>query len=649
MLIITALCDRSKSALEDPEKLEYSVEVISGSSISYLFDSESTILTATPPQDWNGDERISAKVKANLGGELSKEATLTVTAVNDKPFINKIIPNQHREEGVQQWSLNLTGYGSDPDLIYGEKLHWEVAKVNESFLNISINDINQTILFQPVDENLNGQDQITIWLVDMESQKDSQSIWVNLTPKNDEPNLKNMLVVPSSGSPSTEFNYSVQFSDIDGDLPDYIIVKIDNQTSFEMQETNKLDTDTTDGKFYYYKTKLSSVQHFYWFECHDGKGGYANTIKINGPLVTLPDKGSLYGRVVDSETKIPIRDANITITDTENSSTKFVVRTDEDGNYTVMNLLPGINRYKVYATANGYRDSKLYNRTIIKGVVSILNFELEKLPGEIVNTIITKVWIDANRTNITVHHAISFTGFAEDLDSDLLNYTWDVGDGSETKRGKVISHSFHKEGNFTVNLIVQDTDGNALGSFVNVTVNPGAGSNISDGDGGPDGKPDGSTDGTEEMLSENFSFIIILILLITIILIMVMFFIHIQRKNAHEAMLDRAEEENSREVIKERRRRRKELEFVDREKQNVEQINLAIAGLHKSRGRGKSKDKRNKGGRKLQQEKDYEVEFEEDDDVESGNEKSGKDRRRGGDPNKSKRTTRPPRSGKRRR
>jgi hypothetical protein len=239
---------------------------------------------------------------------------------------------------------------------------------------------------------------------------------------------------------------------------------------------------------------------------------------------------------------------------------------------------------------------KLFNRTIIKGGVSIMNFDLEKLPGDIVDTKITSIQLEANRTNISMYDAISFTGFGEDLDGDILDgdiliYTWDFGDGTKIVQGKKVSHSFHEAGIFNVSLKIEDTDGNNLTSNVQITVNPSPGTNTTNGDGS-------STTGSSNLFGDNPTLVIGIILLIGIIIILIAIFIQIQHKKEEEELRLQEDETARRRAIsrarRERRRREKEMEFVDREKRNVEQVNLIISDLHRS----KLQQRREKKGKK---------------------------------------------------
>jgi len=575
------------------EEINYDIDVLSGGNISYSFDSATSILSGTPVTDWNGKETLRVTGDTNLGGHIKKDTELSVTPVNDPPKINQVIPNQFKKEAAANWELNLSGFASDVDLIYGDSLYWFVSDINESMLNITItgSGSNQGLLFALQNENVSGNEKMIVSVKDEAGEQDYQEVWVNITPTNDGPSLSKMNVIPGSGSPKTIFNFTVRYFDIDGDLPEYVFIRLDNKTSYDMAEVDEDDLNVIDGKDYIYSTTLDIQAHFFWFECHDSFGGYASTPRVNGPIVSMANTGSIKGIVLDKESRIPISDALVTVVNLDNLSFTNKSTTDISGNYALINLIPG--KYQLYATALGYFDSKQYNRTITKGGISKLNFELMKLPEDIIDTLITNVSIEANRTNISADSAITFIGHATDLDGDVLTFYWLISNNTEPIWGKQISYTFRNAGSFNVTLAVFDTDGNFIERMVTISVHPtnktnDTGPDGSDGGDGGDGDGDGSEDtDTSDITNDNLVFIIILIIIFVIILIIALMFVYRrQLAKDSEAAAAAAEEEEWRvanEEVTERKRRRRNNEIVDKDKQNAEQINFLISDMHRKR------------------------------------------------------------------
>jgi len=95
-------------------------------------------------------------------------------------------------------------------------------------------------------------------------------------------------VTPSSGTISTNFTYSVFYSDPDGDAPIYMIVSIDGIG----HQMTKVSGDYLNGALYQYQTTLSSGNHSYHFWTH-AQGGQAHlpaTGDYSGPTVSEPGK-----------------------------------------------------------------------------------------------------------------------------------------------------------------------------------------------------------------------------------------------------------------------------------------------------------------------------------------------------------------------
>lgn len=88
---------------------------------------------------------------------------------------------------------------------------------------------------------------------------------------------------------TTTLNFTVTFTDADGDLPSSIKWRegvIQNQT---MLESDSLDLDTTDGKVYYYTTQLGHGTHSYDYWASDGMKGTSGGSNTATPANRDPD------------------------------------------------------------------------------------------------------------------------------------------------------------------------------------------------------------------------------------------------------------------------------------------------------------------------------------------------------------------------
>ncbi|MBD3188238.1 hypothetical protein GF325_15490 [Candidatus Bathyarchaeota archaeon] len=103
------------------------------------------------------------------------------------------------------------------------------------------------------------------------------------------PTLSAPVVNPISGFINQVFNYTVVYTDGDGNLPSSILIIIDGVQVFPMVETASSDVDTTDGKQYSYSGSLSSTgNHGFTINCSDGLYT-ASTGVIGGPIVLEND------------------------------------------------------------------------------------------------------------------------------------------------------------------------------------------------------------------------------------------------------------------------------------------------------------------------------------------------------------------------
>ncbi len=93
-------------------------------------------------------------------------------------------------------------------------------------------------------------------------------------------------VFPTGGNPGS-YSFYVTYTDADGDMPDYIRAVIDG-TPYDMTENNSGDTDTTDGKAYYYAKVLAGGAHTYKFITADYLSAEVSTTQDNLNVNNLP-------------------------------------------------------------------------------------------------------------------------------------------------------------------------------------------------------------------------------------------------------------------------------------------------------------------------------------------------------------------------
>jgi hypothetical protein len=118
------------------------------------------------------------------------EGLLTVQSTgNIPPTILDIVPDQIKSEDSLPWVLDLTSYENDIE-DYGPNLNWYLTGINVSLYSVTgMYSPNNLFTFIPV-PNAYGSDEVVLWLVDSDGDKDSQVLWINITPENDVPYFK---------------------------------------------------------------------------------------------------------------------------------------------------------------------------------------------------------------------------------------------------------------------------------------------------------------------------------------------------------------------------------------------------------------------------------------------------------------------------
>jgi len=121
--------------------------------------------------------------------------------------------------------------------------------------------------------------------------------------ENNDPFLLNPWVDPPSGTITTDFEYTVDYHDVDGDPPEGVWVWIDS-VSYGMDFVPGSGTPAS-GR-YNYVTELSAGIHNYSFSTTDVRGGYREIGPDTGPFVDVPPPGAftIIGYTIDDSPSI---------------------------------------------------------------------------------------------------------------------------------------------------------------------------------------------------------------------------------------------------------------------------------------------------------------------------------------------------------
>ncbi len=220
-------------------------------------------LNGTPDESHSGEFWVNVSVYDIGNGSDFHNFTLKVyPPFNEPPIINTSALTDRTAIG-QHYSFQFKG---TDDRTIAENLTWTLV-TNATWLAINS---SYGILNGTPSEGDGGWVWVNISLDDGEGGISFFNFTINITkypaPSNTKPELILPGIAPVSGDTETEFTFSVQYIDADGDRPQKIVVVIDN-ISYDMEF---VIGDPASGK-YEYTTQLSIGNHTYYFTVSDGQ------------------------------------------------------------------------------------------------------------------------------------------------------------------------------------------------------------------------------------------------------------------------------------------------------------------------------------------------------------------------------------------
>jgi S-layer protein (TIGR01567 family) len=244
-------------------------------------------------------------------------------------------------------------------------------------------------------------------------------------------------ISPSSGNPSTTFNFNATFTNEDDEIPDYVRVTIDGN-EYDMTEVDSADLITSDGKDYSYSDSgFSDGSHTYSFSAGVG----SDTIGPVGSGTFDVDVSNHQPTLTDDEVNAPDEFIvgkkvyfNVTYTDSDNDAPSFMyVQIDGDNNtmskldssdndatngieytYNTSSLDKGEHTYAFYAS-DGASDVNIDSANF--SIYSENYYSGDRIWDENAGQSTTYTW-----------DAKSFSGFFYDLDSGISSETMTITD-----------------------------------------------------------------------------------------------------------------------------------------------------------------------------------------------------------------------------
>jgi hypothetical protein len=272
------------------------------------------------------------------------------------------------------------------------------------------------------------------------------------------PELKNSNVAPAKGDITDKFNFSIMYSDLDGDPPEYVKLWIEG-TNYTMIENNQIIGDYIEGKIFWYKLKLPSGDHLYKFFASDG-----DISVFTFPLPLKVDIGPLDHIVVTPKEASITTDDYIQFSavgyDQDENIVKFTPKwevngggsIDSTGNFTAAI----VGTWKVYVSSNGVSGNATV--TVSHGIIK-------------------KIVVSPDESRITTDDYQIFTAQGFDNDNNLLDleFAWEVTGGGVIDQSG--NYTAQQPGIWTIYANSSGLSGNAiievnLGELAKIIVTP---------------------------------------------------------------------------------------------------------------------------------------------------------------------------------
>ncbi|MDD3051081.1 MAG: Ig-like domain-containing protein, partial [Candidatus Cloacimonetes bacterium] len=148
-----------------------------------------------PQQNWNGTETLTFTATDPLGESASDNVTITVTGINDLPFVDVTVSSVSITFNTPYTSINLNTIFSDPDLIYGDVLSYSYS----GNVNIGVSVVAGVVTFTP-DFDFWGTETISFTATDLQGASVSQDVSVSVIT----PEIANVSVSPNPFSPDND-------------------------------------------------------------------------------------------------------------------------------------------------------------------------------------------------------------------------------------------------------------------------------------------------------------------------------------------------------------------------------------------------------------------------------------------------------------
>ncbi len=381
---------------------------------SYLWylDGNPSVYTSDslPSSVTNKGEAWKCRVTPNDGHDDGNPVFSNEVTIQNSPPVADAGPDQLVETGTNVY-LDASG-SSDPD---GESLAYVWVQVDGTSVTID-NANSATANFTPT---VPGTYEFTLTVADSDLASSSDNVIVTAYAPNQPPVLSSGNVTPDPGFHTTNFLYSITYTDSENDAPTYINISIDGGAAQAMTEQDAGDTTYTDGKVYQFNLSglAKNVLHTFQFIASDDYSEV--TDDHSGPVVNNTPPPAPTSVTVSPATPYTIDNLTVTFTpglDADGDIVSYIFDWYKD---TV--LMPGLTsdnvpwtdttKNEVWSCEVTAYDGEEYSAAVPSNSVTIQN---------------SPPVVDAGPTqDVDIGDMVTLSGSASDDDpGDSLTYSW---------------------------------------------------------------------------------------------------------------------------------------------------------------------------------------------------------------------------------
>lgn len=377
----------------DNNNLIYSVVTQGGKGSVVINNSSNGSFTYTPSANATGSDRFTFKVNDGVGDSQIATINVSITGVNDAPFINDFSFSTN-EDTVYHGTLTALDYEND-SMTYSV-----VSQGTKGTLLITNNQLG-TFSYTP-NLNQHGSDVVIVKVFDGLAYSANAQISITINPINDTPVANTQSI---SVTEDNSYSGILTGSDVDGDTLSYSLLT-------QGAKGTVVITNSATGSFSYTPNSNDQGADSFTFQINDGSvNSLPATVSVNISPVNDAPVANNHSFSTNEDQSLS---AQLVVTDVENDSLTYeVISEPTKGSVTInssgqINYIPLINENGSDTFTYRATDGNLNSNT---ATVSITINDIQDSP------------VSSNGSyNTQQNTAIAVTLNATDVDGDVLTY-----------------------------------------------------------------------------------------------------------------------------------------------------------------------------------------------------------------------------------